>query len=827
MAQAAGFSFNSETVTGSTVRDLAGYFLDGTIVGSAAIATSKTGYGNALHCTGGALQVKVTADTYPVNTSGGLTLAAWVKLDDTTASARCAVSLADAGAQRAALYASNASGNVEAQVMGTTYTTTTSIRDGGWHHIMFTLSRVSGPGAEILTIVVDGVQVQQYTALTTNFAYPSGSIVWNWGRNAFTGLQPLNGLIDDARVWNDPVSSASWTTLRDAEQVDLQWCIYPLDGSTSDLGIYGRNLTLNAAGSFVDGFYGKALQSTSAGAGASGAVNFGDLDRLALTGYMRLDTAPVGSAAPIMAITDSSGTNKFRAVVNTDRTVTLTWVTVYGTYTVTSGTALTAGVWTRYHFNMNPTYVGIRLGSDTQQQTNTSNSNPVLTPTVMDLKNLYIGGDSTAGGQVSFDYVNCTRNFLDVPKNNYWCGPANYTPQKPTNSARGVYEFNEGSGTTAADQGASRNNLTLTANGGWATGVQGSSLSNSGSVGPGARSTTLTWSSTPTGWAMSGWFKCRASSSGARIISMRNSGSEVAHAFYLSGAFQLRLYGSGGNTGILIPSAYPSDAHFPSETWTHLAAVCNGTTVQFYINGVRIGSTDYGAGTLLSPTTLEVGGDTTDGSGQEVADGVDSLLLFDTPLSDSNVRWLYQNTGSFAAGVPVSQTKATTWNTKAQVAGPRQLVWDTRTVVSGNRSTIWNVLGALIAVSASRSTTWNVGAGTTSVSASRATTWRLLQLASALRSLNWNVNSDIPGSGFTVKFPTYRVPLGTVPPLNRQWMDMPKALVKYKGEWLEVAVPYNELLLNAEKFYLGGYKYELSAEEVADLPPQYVEAITS
>jgi len=144
--------------------------------------------------------------------------------------------------------------------------------------------------------------------------------------------------------------------------------------------------------------------------------------------------------------------------------------------------------------------------------------------------------------------------------------------------------------------------------------------------------------------------------------------------------------------------------------------------------------------------------------------------------------------------------------------------------VSASRSTTWDVLGR---TSASRSTSWNVlTAGSTPVSASRSTLWRTLQLISALKMTSWEVGSNTPGTGFTVKFPTYRVPLGNVPPLNRQWMDMPKALVKYNGEWLEIAVPYNELLLKAERFYLGGYKYELTSEEVADLPAKYVEAIS-
>jgi hypothetical protein len=151
--------------------------------------------------------------------------------------------------------------------------------------------------------------------------------------------------------------------------------------------------------------------------------------------------------------------------------------------------------------------------------------------------------------------------------------------------------------------------------------------------------------------------------------------------------------------------------------------------------------------------------------------------------------------------------------------------WDARTVVSAVRSTTWNVLGALIPVTTSVSTTWNVLTDLASVSATRATTWLTKAIVAATRSTTWQVEGPVVEPTFTINFPTYRVPLGTVEPLKRMWFDAPKALVKANGEWLEVAVPSQELLRVAEKFYLGGYQHQLTAEEAADLPPQYVEEI--
>lgn len=682
MAQAAGYSFNTDTVSGSKVRDLAGYFLDGTVSGSTSFATGQ--YGNGLNCTGGAMTVgPIDEFSYPANTDGGLSIAAWVKLNTTTAAARCIASATASAALKWALYASNATGNVEAKIAGVTFSTSTSIRDGAFHHVMVVLDAT--PATDTVKIYVDGTQVLS-TTTATPLTY-NGNVTMKAGLNAFAGGESLDGIVDDLRWWNDPIESASVSTVMGAEQVDFQLAAYPFDDDTvEDFSIYNRDLTKTANGSYVTGLYGRALQSNSTGAGATATVSFGDVDRLSITGWMRLDSAP-GSSVPILAINTSGGASKLRAVVNTDRTVTATWVTVYGTYAVTSSSVLTVGAWSRFQIAMNPTYVNIRLDSTSQTITNTSQATPVISPTVTSLDVLYVGGDQSAGGAVTFDYLTFTKNFVNAPTDQYWTGPQTLAALKPANIARGVYEFNENTGTSVDDRSSSNNDLTLTAGGSWMTGVQGSALHSAGTSpnGAGARKASgLAWGATPKGWAFSGWFKCRAASSGARILVMRNSGGEVAHAFYLSGAFQLRLYGSGGTTGILNPNG----GTVASETWTHLAASCNGNSIQFFLNGLWYGSAAYTQGTLLAPTELNVGGDTSDDA---VAD-VDSLTLFDTPLSSANVAWLYANPGDFVSIVTgtagVSQASQT-----ASAAGKLGYTGTTAATQAGNTASSIGKLG--------------------------------------------------------------------------------------------------------------------------------------
>lgn len=76
-----------------------------------------------------------------------------------------------------------------------------------------------------------------------------------------------------------------------------------------------------------------------------------------------------------------------------------------------------------------------------------------------------------------------------------------------------------------------------------------------------------------------------------------------------------------------------------------------------------------------------------------------------------------------------------------------------------------------------------------------------------------------------VKFPTYQRPAGRGKLYGRYLLDFPMSLVKENGTWNAVQTPAQEQLAEAENWYLGGYTYELTDEEAADLPPEYVEDV--
>lgn len=84
----------------------------------------------------------------------------------------------------------------------------------------------------------------------------------------------------------------------------------------------------------------------------------------------------------------------------------------------------------------------------------------------------------------------------------------------------------------------------------------------------------------------------------------------------------------------------------------------------------------------------------------------------------------------------VTPTRATTWDTLTAVAPTRATTWDALASVTGSRATTWDVASALSPVSASRATTWNVVGR---ITATRATTWDALARVTPTRATTWDV----------------------------------------------------------------------------------------
>src|SRR6185295_3977713 len=151
-------------------------------------------------------------------------------------------------------------------------------------------------------------------------------------------------------------------------------------------------------------------------------------------------------------------------------------------------------------------------------------------------------------------------------------------PPPPVSGLVAAWSFDEGTGTTVGD--ASGNNNTGTLQGAtWTTlGRYGNALSFSGSSSlvfvPSSASLNLT-----TGMTLSAWVFPTATQSGWRTIMQRQVDAYFLHASSDAGPLQPAVGGTfnGADRHFSAPSA------ITANTWTHLAATYDGTTLRVYV----------------------------------------------------------------------------------------------------------------------------------------------------------------------------------------------------------------------------------------------------
>jgi len=192
-----------------------------------------------------------------------------------------------------------------------------------------------------------------------------------------------------------------------------------------------------------------------------------------------------------------------------------------------------------------------------------------------------------------------------------------------------AYAFNEGAGSTVAD--ASGNNNTGTISGAtWTTGGRfGSALVfNGGSAVvtiPSAASLQLT-----TGMTLEAWVYPTSMLSWWRSIVDKN-----VDQYYLMASSDQNRPAVGGTWGAGNRNLY-GPAALPLNTWTHLAATFDGTTVRLYVNGVEVASQTQTTPLTTSTATLQIGGDAY--SGENFAGRIDEVRIYNRALSPSEIQ---------------------------------------------------------------------------------------------------------------------------------------------------------------------------------------------
>lgn len=71
------------------------------------------------------------------------------------------------------------------------------------------------------------------------------------------------------------------------------------------------------------------------------------------------------------------------------------------------------------------------------------------------------------------------------------------------------------------------------------------------------------------------------------------------------------------------------------NTWTHLAATCNGATLRLYVNGVQVSSIAKTGNLLTSTNPLQIDSDSF--YGQYFAGTLDEIRVYNRALSASEI----------------------------------------------------------------------------------------------------------------------------------------------------------------------------------------------
>jgi hypothetical protein len=193
-----------------------------------------------------------------------------------------------------------------------------------------------------------------------------------------------------------------------------------------------------------------------------------------------------------------------------------------------------------------------------------------------------------------------------------------------------AYAFNEGAGTSVGD--ASGNAHTGTVTGAtWTTaGRFGNALSFDGTndwvTVADAADLDLTTGMTLEAWvyptALSGW----------RTVVLKETTGGLAYALYAHD--NAPRPATTVNTGGADLSAI-GGAALPLNTWTHLAATYNGTTLRLYVNGAEVGSLAVSGSLLASASPLRFGGNAV--WGEYFAGRIDEVRIYNRALSATEI----------------------------------------------------------------------------------------------------------------------------------------------------------------------------------------------
>ncbi|WP_327586250.1 PQQ-dependent sugar dehydrogenase [Nonomuraea sp. NBC_00507] len=190
-----------------------------------------------------------------------------------------------------------------------------------------------------------------------------------------------------------------------------------------------------------------------------------------------------------------------------------------------------------------------------------------------------------------------------------------------------AYGMNAGTGAAVADASGNGNNGTATS-AIWAAGKYGQALSFNGT----SSWVTVADSSTlrlTNGMTLEAWVR-PASVTGWRTVLMKEFGTDLAYAIMSSG-------GSGPGAFIFTSSGAnaPAASNLPLNTWSHVAATYDGSTLRMFVNGTQVATNLTGGNLRTGTSPLRIGGNS--GSGEYFSGLIDEVRIYNKALTAAEI----------------------------------------------------------------------------------------------------------------------------------------------------------------------------------------------
>jgi hypothetical protein len=607
----AGYGFNEGG--GNTTQDVSGNNLTGTIDG--ATWTSQGRFGQALTFDGVDDWVTVTDDN-ALDLTTALTVEAWVYL--TTASGvRDIVIKEGAGVDVYNLYARNFSGLPESNVFvgGSNWTAvgTDALPVNTWTHVAGTYD-----GAAV-RLYVNGVQVAS-TPQAGTFALSAGAL--RIGGNSLWG-EYFQGRIDEIRIYNRALTvaelQADMNTPVGGTLVDTAPPVLSGGQPTGTLPAGTTQTTLSVTSNELSNCrYGTSPGVAYAAMPSPFATTGGTMHNSLLAGlvnggsytyYVRCQD-PAGNANisdTVIAFTVAPGGDTIPPTVGI--TAPVQGATVAGLFTINATASDNVGV-AGVQFMVN----GVNLGSEDTSApfsapwdtTTFSNGSHQLTARARDA-----AGNVTTSVPVNVAVVNSQVSGLVA-----------------------AYGFDEGTG--SATQDVSGNGLTGT--------ISGAIWTTQGRFGPaltfdGVNDWVTVADAAPldltTALTLEAWVYPTASGGGAwrNVLIKEQAAGEVYNLYSKANTNVPAVYVAPEGGGAL--DARGKSA-VPLNTWTHLAATYDGTTLRLFVNGTQAATRALTGSLITSAGALRIGGNSL--WGEFFKGRIDEIRIYNRALSVAEIQ---------------------------------------------------------------------------------------------------------------------------------------------------------------------------------------------